>query len=514
MSLHRELATSVSLKYKHSREHFFAHVRSTARRDRRGRWGEHGHSVQNHRHSAGYNQPMPSDVTGRNSGTRRMRENMRARSWITLLSLFTVLLPPIMAYWILYRQALFVPFEDDYAVVLAFANNYERLPTLQAKVLDIASEQVNEYKLVFAHSIVAAEIELNRHLNFAVLTTLGNLFLLPIGYFLWLTYQEDGIALSRRLLEFLPISFLFFALTYWPNLNWATTALQNIPVVFFSLAAIYFLLPGKMMELTRARLLLACLAAALAAFTSANGFLLVPVGLLILLPRRDYVRSVAWCGSFVLPLAAYLYHYSRPVHPADMGSYLGRPLFFLAFLGCGAIPSRWPAAALGLVIVGILWLAVRSRFDRVNPVAFYFTVWVVATALLVAWVRGAGGFAIGSRYSIYSILLLIFCYAFLAQYLPEHWAAFNRRRFYAACLVLSVSICFLADMHAYKKLGARRQMILAGIDLYRANPGTNSPMNDPNLEKGFETERVSERDTLTKAIQQHLYTLPPEQESR
>jgi hypothetical protein len=191
--------------------------------------------------------------------------------------------------------------------------------------------------------------------------------------------------------------------------------------------------------------------------------------------------------------------------------YIVRPLFFLAFLGCGAVPYRWPAAALGLGILGILWLAVRSRFDRVNPVAFYFTVWIVATALLVAWVRGASGFAIGSRYSIYSILLLIFCYSFLAQYLPNRWATFNKRRFYAACLVLSAGICFFADVHAYKKLAARRQMILAGIEFYRANPESNSPMNDPNLENSFETERVFERDTLTEAIQRHLYTLPAQE---
>jgi hypothetical protein len=457
---------------------------------------------------------MPSEVTGPKSGTRRMFENIPARPGITLLILLTVLLPAVAAYWILYRQALFVPFEDDYAVVLAFADNYDQLPTLRAKVLDIAAEQVNEYKLVFAHSIVAAEIELARHLNFAALTTLGNLFLLPIGYFLWLTYQEGGNDLNRRLLEFLPISFLFFSLTYWPNLNWATTALQNIPVIFFSLTSVYFLLPRKMIELTRARLVLACLAAALAAFTSANGFLLGPVGLLILLPRRDYAKSLAWCASFVLPLAAYLYHYSHVARPADIGSYVTRPLFFLAFLGCGAVPFRWPAAVSGLVILGILWLAVRSRFDRINPVAFYFALWIVATALLVAWVRGAASFAIGSRYSIYSILLLVFCYSFLDYYLPNRWAAFNRRRFYAACLVLSISICFFADLHAYKKLAARRQMIIAGLEHYRADPDNNSPMNDPNLEGGFEKEQVFERETLTKAIRQHLYTLPAGQESR
>ena len=126
--------------------------------------------------------------------------------------------------------------------------------------------------------------------------------------------------------------------------------------------------------------------------------------------------------------------------------------------------------------------------------------------------RGAGGFEIGSRYSIYSLLLLIFCYSFLAQYLPNRWPAFNRKRFYAACLALSVSICFLADVHAYKKLSARRQMVLAGIEFYRANPGSNTPVNDPNLAQGFERERVYERDTLTKAIRQHVYTLPPTQE--
>src|ERR1700734_4004091 len=195
-----------------------------------------------------------------------MFENVPGRPWVPLLILFTVLLPALAAYWVSYRQQLTVPYQDDYAVVLAFAGDYDRLPTLRAKVLDIATEQVNEYKLAFAHSIIASEMEITRHVNFAVLTTLGNLFLLPIGYLLWLTYQEDGMSLNRRLLEFLPISFLFFSLTYWPNLNWTTTALQNIPVVFFSLAAIYFLFPGKMLELTGSRLLLACLAAAMAAF--------------------------------------------------------------------------------------------------------------------------------------------------------------------------------------------------------------------------------------------------------
>ena len=324
-----------------------------------------------------------------------MLQNVTARQRIKFLLAFAVLLPGIVAFGILYRQALPLPYQDDYGTILAFAADYDQLPSLTTKVLYIATAQSNEYKLGFEHSIVAAEIEVTRHLNFSFLTALGDLFLIPLAYLLWRTYQGDESDLNRRLLAFLPISFLFFSLTYWENLNWTTTGLTNIPVIFFSLLAIYLLLPRKMIEPTLARLLLACLAAALAAFTSANGFLLGPVGLLVLLARRAYARALVWCASFLLPLAAYLYHYTRLVHPADIGSYLTRPLFFLAFLGCGAIPFRWPAAVLGIVILRILWLAFRARFDRTNPVAFYFTAWIVATALLVAWVRGAVSFAIG-----------------------------------------------------------------------------------------------------------------------
>jgi hypothetical protein len=433
---------------------------------------------------------------------------LTARPKITGLLVLAVLLPAIVAFGVLFRQALAVPFQDDYDAILTFTVGYNQLPTFGKKLIDIATAQHNEYKLGFEHAILASEVELTGHLNFAFLTALGNLFLLPLGYLLWRTYQVDERDLNQRLLAFLPISLIFFSLTYWENLNWTTTGLQNIPVILFSLLALYLLLPSKGSTPGRPRLLLACLSAALAAFTSANGFLLGPVGLLILLPRRAYARSLLWCASFVLPLAAYLYHYTSLVHPADAASYVTRPLFFLAFMGCGAVPFRWPAALLGMWILRVLWLAVRYRFDQTNPVGFYFTVWIVATALLVAWVRGAISFAIGSRYCIYSTLVLIFCYSFLSRYLPNRWPTFNRRRFYLACCVLAASLCFLADTYAYQKLGARRQMGLSGIERYRANPEVNSPLIDQHVMQSFPQEQAYEQRALTDAIQKHIYTLP------
>jgi hypothetical protein len=416
------------------------------------------------------------------------------------------LLPSIVALAILYRQAPSVPYQDDYGAILGFAYDYEGLNSWKEKLLNIATEQSNEYKLVFEHFVVATELELTHHLNFWFLTVLGNLFLLPIGYLLWLTYGDDLAQANRRLLEFLPVSFLFFALTYWENLDWAMTGLQNTPVILFALLAFLLLSKERYPFLTG-------LAAMLAAFSSANGFLLAPVGLMMLLPRRAYRAAIAWCAAFVPPLAAYLYHFTSTAVVMHPFYYLTRPLFFLAFLGC-AIPFRWPAALLGAVLLGIFFLAVRSRFDRSNPVGFYFAVWVLATSLLVSWVRGAIGFYTTSRYSLYSILMLIFCYSFLASYLPERFPGFRRTRFCIASAIVAIGAFTIANVVAYQKLETRRRMILSGIELYRANPEVNSPMVDPLVEKTVPREKALEQAILTRSIQSRIYTLPPKQEIR
>jgi hypothetical protein len=149
------------------------------------------------------------------------------------------------------------------------------------------------------------------------------------------------------------------------------------------------------------------------------------------------------------------------------------------------------------MMLTIFALAVRSRFDRTNPAAFYFAVWILATGFLVAWVRGAAGFTIASRYSMYSNLLLIFCYSYLAHYLPRRWPGFNRRLFYTTAVVFAVGLCLMADVSAYRKLGSRRRMVLSGIEFYRTQPEVNSPMIDPMVElpkrKGYGTGCIEQR---------------------
>ena len=220
-----------------------------------------------------------------------------------------------------------------------------------------------------------------------------------------------------------------------------------------------------------------------------------------------------WRGqqSFIVPLITYLYHYTHytpPTFIAGKSLYLSRVLSFLAFFG-GVSPNRWVAALLGLVILAILLVAIRSRFDRANPTAFYFTVWVVATGGVVSWVRGAIAFQTWSRISIYSCLVLIFCYSFLAWYLSKRSP--NLRQFYVTSILAAVVFCFFADLDAERNLEARRRMALTGIENYRADPKNNSPMNAPLLPDVILKETEFEREVLTQAIERGIYSLPPRQ---
>ncbi len=454
---------------------------------------------------------MPPDSDGKERGSLIVAVGQTPRRRATFVLLLGVLLPAIISFGILYQQALSVPYQDDYGTVLDFAIGYNHLPSFKDKVLDIVGAQSNEYKLIFEHAIVASELELTHRLNFGFLNALGNCFLLAIVCLLWKMYSGTG-DLETRLARFLPISLLFFSLTYWENLNWTTTDLQNIPIVLFSLLAIYLLVTAPAYDVPGPPVLAACMSAALAGLTSANGFLLLPVGILFLLPRRAYAVSVVWCASFVVPLLAYLYHYTPQPHQINRFFYLTRPLFFLAFLG-GAASFRWVCALLGVVVLIVVFLAIRERFDRTNPAAAYSSMWVLATACLVAWVRGGNHFSMASRYSIYSILLLIGCYLFLAQYLPGRFSGLDQRRFYLASLVFASGLWLVGNVSAYQHLRARRQMVLAGIELYRAAPQVNSPMIDPLVEQTFPMEKKGEQDVLTKSIQEGVFVLPPKQET-
>lgn len=422
-----------------------------------------------------------------------------------------MLLPCGVAGLILYTQRLPFPYEDDYKAILAFAYNYEHAPDLSTKLLEIALVQYNFYKLLFQHAVVASELALTHHINFAFLTSFGDLFLVGIFGLLWCSFERQP--LKSKLIRFLPISLLFFSLTYWETLNWAMAALQNIPVIFFALLSIYFLAPPKTTVVQRHRFLFSCLAASLSCCASANGFLLAPVGLLVLASRGRFKHISLWICSFILPLAAYLYQ--PTIEPVRHPSLLKQLFFFIAFFG-GAFAWRPVAFITGIFSLMMVAWAARSRFLQKSPIFFPFALWIVLTGALLETVRAS----INSRYSIYSVLMLVCCYVFQLRWFEQNSltrklispATITLKRFVG--LAIAFSFCFygVTAVWAYHHLHQRRKSVLSGLRFYRADPLVNSPQLNPTLDILYPDEKPFELLMLNRAAQDNLYTAPSTQD--
>jgi hypothetical protein len=183
--------------------------------------------------------------------------------------------------------------------------------------------------------------------------------------------------------------------------------------------------------------------------------------------------------------------------------YVARPLEYFAFLGMAA-GSFWGAIVAGFAVAGVVAWALRSGYARVNPVAVYWTVWVLLSALPVAWVRGSTGVVIASRYSIYSCLMLVFCYVFLADRAEAKRQGWGRM-FFPAALVVATAFCWWKDAEAYRKLGERNEMIRTGMAHYKENPAVNSPLIDKFVIGNVPSEEQYERRELSRAIEGGIY---------
>jgi hypothetical protein len=429
----------------------------------------------------------------------------------TLVSGTLVLLPAAFSFVLLYLLRLPFPYQDDFKALLAFAVQYSNASDVAAKVLKIAVINYGPYHLIFQHLVVATEVELTHYVNFSFLTMLGDLFLVGIAIFLWLSFGREP--LRTKLLYFSPVSLLFFGLTYWETLNWAMAALQNLPVIFFALVALYFLVPRNTPAPVNYRFSIACSAACLSCCSSANGFLLAPVGAIMLVSRRWYTHASFWLLSFVLPFWAY--GYKTTESPMHYSFHLKQILYFVAFFG-GAFPERIVAFVLGAsLLTTLVWVA-RSHLTRQSPVLFLLSVWIVLTGALVEAVRSS----LASRYSIYSVLLLICCYRFLLNALDQKSLEstrllgfeITRKHFLRFAIAFSLLFYLQADINAYHGLHERREMVVAGFKHYLLNPDMNSPQVNPGVDKLFPDETPFELYMLKQVAHEHLYTVPSEQQ--
>jgi hypothetical protein len=434
-----------------------------------------------------------------------------------------IALPAALFYGILLKSLVNLPIQDDYDAILHFLNQMAQVKGTGARFWYFLAAQHNEYKLFFVHGIAWTQYALLGHVNFIQLCVLGDSAVLVLALVLWSMFLPGEKDLAKRLAYFVPVSWLLFQLEYFETLNWAMASLQNLWAIVFSLGAI-----GCVLRPTRKAYAGALLLYAMAIATSGNGFLLLPVGLLVLAARRQLARAAGWLAATGACIAAYAYHYNTmssqsPRHGSIFAALLRlRPDYAIAFLGnAGAIDGGTSASAricpvLGTILLVLFgWLAWRGYIRR-NPAVSCCVLFLLLTAVGVAGLRSDFGpmQSLTSRYTIYGVLLLIFAWAAIAEeFLQHRKETLLNNGPYLAMVFASVVFGLCADEIGSMNLTRRKNELAMGMALFErplAPGSTEGPVPVSAYDKlmlGSLNQRV--RVILSESMQLGVYE-PPE----
>lgn len=374
-----------------------------------------------------------------------------------------ILLPAVLLYAVLFHFAVNIPNGDDYDAGLDYLNHQVQLHGLRANLSYLLAAQHNEYKVVLGHSVIWLQYGVFHQIDFRLLDAAGNLFVILIAAALWKMFLPQQQNIVRRLTLFIPVAWLVFQLDYAETLNWALPALQNVAVVFFALSSIYLLAkPGWPSFWGAALMLILSIAA------SGNGFMLVPIGGLLLALRKRTAELAIWLAATALSVAAYAYHYQialkQPELSHSLSNMLLKPVYVIAFLGA-ALPRPAAAIALGFVLCLCFAVLARRGYLRHNPMVACTLAFILLTAIGVAGIRSNLGIlsSISSRYRMYSSLLIILVWFAMADRLQHVEGSLLRQRLFRASVAAAILLSLAMDGWGLHYLNRRNNALIAGI---------------------------------------------------
>jgi hypothetical protein len=369
-----------------------------------------------------------------------------------------------------------IPYLDDFDAILRFMNAYAAADDVPDRVSLVFSSHY-DHRIAFARIASLAVYYLGGSVNFKALILIGNAALAGI---IGVLYAGWAPAAPKRhtVCWFLPAAFMLLQPQYHETIFWGMAALQNIPVLFFSCAALYLASFGTRPRHRAGALILA----AAAMLTSGSGCAAVIVCCGVIACRSARLQAAAWvCAGLGL---LYLYYSTgAPLQHASPGAALERPgtlaLYMLIFMGAAFVPAVYAWAAGACLLAWFVFLTAR-RYYRTNLFLYAVYCFLLLTAAAAALGRSHYGFeqALASRYRICSSLLGITAYLCLATLLPgavqRGTAALCRRIIIAAALVYWAVSCAVY----IPRIVHHRDRLLAAHRPERGSPAYAYPDRD------------------------------------
>ncbi|MDD5595089.1 MAG: hypothetical protein PHY94_02470 [Candidatus Omnitrophica bacterium] len=404
----------------------------------------------------------------------------------TIALIILALLPIYCFYLMIFAFSANIPYWDDYDSILNFTNNFlESNPQNKATLI---FSQHNEHRIVFSRVVTLFFYYLTGKINFRLLALVGNLSLIGLAVILFKSVEFT----KEKLSYFIPILFFIFQPQYWGDIYFATSALSNLPVLFFSVASLYALKKGSIQYFV-----LSLFLAILSTFTNGNGMLVFLAALPCLVFDKKYRKSILWALAGIGCTLIYFYGYLKPVsHPSIYNAIFVHPLatigYYFNFLGsCFSVFGmvRFLPFLVGILFTLYFVYLVKIKFYKKNFVIFSFFTFLFITAIVTALCR-SGFELLPSRYKIISILILALSYLSFTQIFAET----KIRSLLSIILIFSILFNLVSYLRNYNYVILQKKYLEEGASLWeKDNVGlaypdanrANSIINAASIKKTY-----------------------------
>jgi Bacterial Ig domain len=318
---------------------------------------------------------------------------------------------PIGAYfWLIHEYSVNVVYLDQWSDVGLLSHWYSGSLTFS----DLWASH-SDHRILFPNLIVIALAEFTRF-NVVCEEYLSGVMLIAAAGLFIATHRRR--APSTPLIYYTPVTLLLFSFVQYQNTLWGFQMAWYL--VTLALALALFLLDRP--ALTGWVFAGAIAAAIVGSFSSLQGLLIWPVGLLILCVRPRPRRSlVIWIACALITTTLYFhqlnsFEYSNQTyvftHPIESLKFF---LFLIgSILGVQSTNSPWPIIAFGAIVMVIaVWLVVKYQWRGERRSSLVGVSLICYGVLFAATItQGRAWFALWapSRYATCGLLVLTGCY--------------------------------------------------------------------------------------------------------
>ncbi|MEP5567761.1 MAG: hypothetical protein ABJN62_08010 [Halioglobus sp.] len=373
-----------------------------------------------------------------------------ASFWLPLLLIVAAL---VHYFFFLYQHALNVPLGDDIYDVLQVLSEVIKSDDVSTS-FEALYAQHNDHRTLASRVLYLATYLSTGEINFRILTFLANLALPLLLALLYFATPKN----LPRLLILLPAALLLLQLRSYGITLWSMAAFAYFYVFLYGFASLHCL-----DSVNPQRFGLACLFAILATFTLASGQVVWVVGLASLLHQAFVRRSASWlyAVTWVAIAAGVLAVWRMGLETpntlwAMLQQFFITPghhiLYTLTLLG-NAVSEKsvgFPALAGALMLIAVLICSIQARHKTDLRLELYcwFILLSVAAMVLGRAPYSTVDYALSSRYSFPSVLMLATVWVTLASRMRiTHWKI----------ILLASALAATYSMSSYKIYSAALQ---------------------------------------------------------